>query len=590
MVFGYRRQGTDGQAMPAWCSSWPVVFSMVAVLGMAGVTAYIDGSTTAAGAGDRLVLTRSEPVFDRTGVAEAQRVDRVPTPKLDWTGCGAYAPNAQCATVVLPLDYDEPNGVKTNVAVLRIKAADQARKIGTLFVNPGGPGGSGTLFAAQSGTFMGSEVLARFDILGFDPRGTHYSDNVRCWSSTEARSRALAGMAVPFPTTAQQTAAYIKAARALGQACSTTGKPLSGAMSTADVARDMDVLRRAVGDRQLTYFGISYGSFLGQVYANLFPDRVRALAIDAILDPQAVVGTPATRSIPSTVRGKAPEAAARALHELLVRCRNAGSGRCSFAATGDPIANYNAVINTLEQTPLTVTDPSSARSITVTYPLAIAGLWQLLTTPQGVAGIADILTWTSTLQNPAAPVPQRAAANAALFQALTRLQTPSAPPGPAPWPSTTYDNTLDATFSLVCTDGLHPTSADQWPAYADTADTRVPGFGRLAAWADAPCASATWTAAGNNTYRGPFNRRTTSPVLIIGNYWDPSTNYDNAVTVSRHLPNSRLVSVDSWGHTAFTRSTCLDNTLQTYFLTQAIPAPGAHCTGTYQPFATTRHS
>jgi hypothetical protein len=169
----------------------------------------------------------------------------------------------------------------------------------------------------------------------------------------------------------------------------------------------------------------------------------------------------------------------------------------------------------------------------VTYPEAITGLQSLLTTTEGVASIADILVHT-----------------------------------------------------VICTDGLHPAHADRWPAYADAADARVPGFGRLAAWSDVPCASNTWTVSDEDAYRGPFTRRTADPVLIIGNYWDSGTNYDNAVAASELLPNNRLVSVDSWGHTAFTRSACLDKALENYLVTTAPPAGGTRCVGDYQPFMT----
>jgi pimeloyl-ACP methyl ester carboxylesterase len=556
-----------------------VVSRLVAVGLAVGFVAGMGPSASAAGF--------VAPVRDHTAAGAARLVDRVPAPALNWTGCGGFTPGAQCATATLPLDYDHPGGAQTKVALLRVKATDLAHRIGTLFVNPGGPAGSGVLFAAKAPAFLGPQVLARFDVVGFDPRGTGNSDDVQCWPSGAGRDGALAGRSVPFPATAAQNSAYIAAAQAFGRACSSTGRPLSSAMSSVEVARDLDVLRRAVGDRRLTYFGISYGSYLGQVYANLFPDRVRALAIDGILDPRAMAGTPGTGSIPWTIREKGPQATERALRELLRRCRLAGASRCSLAATGDPDTTYDTIIATLKRTPLTVTDPATGATSTVTYPLAIAGVANLLSTTEGVAALPDVMTWTHTLQNPATPAPQRAAAAAALIPVLTRLQAPppTPPPGTGPWPTRSYDNTLDARFSVTCADGAHPADASRWPAYAAAADAQVPGYGPYSAWEDAPCASATWTATDPHAYRGPFTRSTASPVLVIGNYWDPSTSYDNAVSVSRLLPNSRLVSVDSWGHTAFSRSTCLDAILQSYLVTQATPARGAHCTGTFQPFA-----
>ena len=140
----------------------------------------------------------NRPPFDHTSSREARRVDRVPTPKLGWYPC--YG-NAECATTRLPLDYDHPHGAKTLVAVLRVKARDQKHKIGSLFVNPGGPGGSGTALAQAAPFFLGAGVLARFDVVGIDPRGTNFSDQVACFTGNAEQGRALAGLNVAFPYT-----------------------------------------------------------------------------------------------------------------------------------------------------------------------------------------------------------------------------------------------------------------------------------------------------------------------------------------------------------------------------------------------------
>ncbi len=132
--------------------------------------------------------------YDRTSSLEARRVDRVPTPRLAWFDCSPlYGDGTQCTTADLPLDYDQPKGAKTQVAMLRIKATDPRRRIGTLFLNPGGPGGSGVAIASAAPVFLSPELLARFDIVGFDPRGTNNSDNVRCWADVGAQAAARRG-------------------------------------------------------------------------------------------------------------------------------------------------------------------------------------------------------------------------------------------------------------------------------------------------------------------------------------------------------------------------------------------------------------
>ncbi|HEX7537810.1 MAG TPA: alpha/beta fold hydrolase, partial [Dermatophilaceae bacterium] len=250
------------------------------------------GALAPAGAATKSASRASSP--DRTSVTEARRVDRVPTPRLGWYDC--YDTGAQCATVRLPLDYDQPNGVTTEVALLRRPAVDRAHRIGSLFLNPGGPGGSGVQIALSAPFFLSPGLTDRFDIVGFDPRGTNFSDQVKCFTGNAQQTTALKGFNNAFPVGKVEEQAAILSAKNLGRGCSRTGRPLSASMSTAEVARDMDVLRRAVGDRKLTFLGFSYGTYLGQVYANMFPDRVRAVTIDGVLDPVAWAGTPATAS------------------------------------------------------------------------------------------------------------------------------------------------------------------------------------------------------------------------------------------------------------------------------------------------------
>ena len=270
-------------------------------------------------------------------VTEAARLaDRIPAPALHWTTCRK---TAQCATAQLPLSYLHPAGAKIKLALLRIQAKDPRHVLGTIFVNPGGPGDSATDFAfsAAQPPALPKVILDRFNIVGVDPRGVGGSTPVSCFASPRERTRVEAPLsAIPFPVAEPQQRSWITAAKRLGRACATTGRPTATAMSTTDDALDLDVLRRAVGDRKLTFLGVSYGSYLGLVYANLFPSRVRAIVIDGIVDPQALVGTPGTAHIPVLDRLGSAAASDRALHELLVLCQKAGQPKCPFAAADTP--------------------------------------------------------------------------------------------------------------------------------------------------------------------------------------------------------------------------------------------------------------
>jgi len=529
------------------------------------------------------VVVAKPPPSDRTSVLEARRVDRVPTPKLGWYSC--YG-NAECATTRLPLDYDKPHGATTLVAVLRVKAKDQKHRIGSLFVNPGGPGGSGTALAQAAPYFLSADVLARFDVVGIDPRGTNFSDQVACFPSNAQQGKVLSGLNVAFPFTKAQEQAAVSSSRRLGRACATTGKPLSASMSTAEVARDMDVIRRGVGDKRLSYLGFSYGSYLGQVYANLFPDRVRAVAIDAVIDPLAWAGTKATASRPQSDRIRSADGATKALHQILVLCDKAGGQKCRFSP-GNPVVNYDVVANRLKARPLVFTDPYTGELVTFTYADLVSGTLGSLYGPYGYLEITDNLADLIILTEPpakASSAPARARRVAAVRSFARSLAAQKKRDGSRRGWSFPYDNSLEATEGVLCTDGLNPSDAGAWPAFAAAADRRAKYFGRLWTWWSAPCASSTWTARDEDGYRGPFTRRTAAPVLVVGTRWDPAVNYEGAVAAARLLPNSRLLSNDNWGHTSYGSSQCVTGAMDTYLLTQKVPARGALCHGDVQPF------
>jgi len=540
--------------------------------------------TLTVGATAANAATKTAPKPDRTSPYEAARVDRVPAPDPGWWDCAAaFADGAVCGTVALPLDYDEPNGATTEVALLKVPATDPAHKIGTLFVNPGGPGGSGVQIAAAASQFLSPSVLEKFDVVGFDPRGTNYSDNVRCFKNLGEQANALAGLNVPFPVGDAETGPYVASAKAFGKGCSTTGVPLSGSMSTAEVARDMDVLRRTVGDQKLTYLGFSYGTYLGNVYANLFPDRVRAVVIDGVLDPVAWAGTPATASIPQTERLKSGEGASRALHEILARCAAAGPDLCLTAGLGDPETVYADVVASLKAQPVVLTDENGEPLFEVTYAIFTAFLLSDLYAPDGYAWVDQDISSVYALQNPGTGDAE--AARARLAAKYESTQAPAARSdafGSFAWP---YDNSPEAFQSVLCTDGKNPAKAESWVPAAARADAAAPGFGPLWTWASAPCARSTWTVRDEDAYWGTYSHRTSAPVLVVGNYWDPATNYQGAVAASSLLPNSVLLSSDSWGHTAYGTSACVTDAVDLYLVQGTPPAKGTTCTGDVQPFA-----
>ena len=530
-----------------------------AAIGSAAPATPVRGATTYA----------ATSAHDRTSAAEKRRVDGVPTPRIGWFRC--YG-SAECATDRLPLDYDEPAGATTEIAVLRVRARKPKARIGTLFVNPGGPGGLGTEFAYAAPYFLGDDLLDRFDVVGFDPRGIGFSANLRCFRSAKDQTGAYAGLGVAFPYGGAQEAAYQKSAGAIGRGCSSTGRPLSGAMSTAEAARDMDVLRRAVGDPELSYLGFSYGTALGQYYAAMFPDRVRAIAVDGVIDPVSWTGTGATRNLGQDDRLRSSDGAHRALTEILRRCDKAGLSYCPFAE-GNSVREFDALARSLRKKPVVVRDADFG-SFTVTYADFVAIVLGALYSPYAGDSITALAADLRTLTSGTAS--RRVAARAVAGRLAARQSTPAGRDFP-------YDNGFETFSGVACTDGLHPTAAG-WPSRAAAADRRAPYFGRAWAWNTAQCARDVWKVRDEDAYRGPFDRRTAAPVLVVGSFWDPATNYAQAAAAARLLPNSRLLASDNWGHTGYGTSACVTGAVDVYLLRGALPAAGAVCVGDVQPF------
>lgn len=529
---------------------------------------------------------------DVTSKRERRRSKAVKTPRLRWYSCYGYA---KCASVKVPRDYDHPKGKKVELAVLKVPARNQKKKIGTLFLNPGGPGGSGTEIAYYAPYILSPRLLERFDVVGFDPRGVAFSDNVRCFGSARRLEPVLQTLSsTPFPYTRKEEKAFTAANNRLARACSTTGKPLSAAVSTAEVARDMDLLRRAVGDRRLTYLGLSYGSYLGEVYANLYPDRVRALTIDGVLNPLAWAGTKKTAKIPLENRLRSGDGAAKALREILVRCDRAGGRRCVFAA-GNPVRNFDLIAERLKRDPIVDVDPATGQRFRFGYPEFVGTALAMLYYPDGYDLItwmaADLMVLTEPPSASAASTAAAAARHGTALRSLTsvrreltkRQRSPLRKLGAAGFP---YVNYLDAFATITCTDSRNKATIARFPALADAADRRAPYFGRLWLWNSAACSSPRWRVKDEDAYRGPFTKRTSAPVLVVGNYWDPATNYAGAVSTAKLMPNSRLLRSDSWGHTAYGTSDCVTTAIDRYLLTGKPPRVGKVCRGDIQPFET----
>ena len=255
----------------------------------------------------------------------AAAADAAPTPELDWTDCederlGGY----RCALATVPLDYSRPEGPTIDIAVVKQPASDADRRVGTLFAAAGGPGDSGLDWARRGPLFTG-EISRRFDIVTFDQRGVGASAPVKCFADEAEQVRFWQNLALP-PRTAEEQAASALAGRVYAEGCARHSGELLANLTTVDAARDLDLLRRAVGEDMLTFTGGSYATYLGQVYGALFGERVRAMHLTSLIDPKAY-SADTIGQVAATAAGTE-----EVFEEFLRLCVGAGAQGCAFAA------------------------------------------------------------------------------------------------------------------------------------------------------------------------------------------------------------------------------------------------------------------
>ena len=494
-------------------------------------------------------------------VSTAERA-RAPRVDIAWQPCGPDWPGLECATATVPLDYDEPANGSTEIALARFPAAKTARRIGSVFVNPGGPGASGVALVLDGGgEFLGTALRGRFDVVGFDPRGVGSSDPLHCFDSEAQLVEFFADLPV-FPYLEDQYQPFFDTYAALGPECLDDRQEVASHMGTADVARDLDVLRQAVGDRALTYLGFSYGSFLGNTYANLFPDKVRALAIDGVLDPRLWVSG---RQIESD-----PVATQEEFEEFLRLCDKARRD-CAFWTRTGAERRWERLARALRRDPLELPDGTA-----YTYDFLIADVTSAMYAPEvwdgpeGAAALLDLLADAVLAGRPSA----EARVSGVRTALSARLQGADA--------EADYDNGLDAFYGNLCADAEFPSSFAEFKEVGDDA-ARASQFGPLWWWGNAGCAR--WPVT-DDRYTGPWTARTAAPVLVVGNFFDGVTGYDGAVASDRLLRNSRLLSYAGWGHTAYGRSGCVTGYVDAYLLRGSLPPAGTVCPANPNPFRT----
>jgi pimeloyl-ACP methyl ester carboxylesterase len=517
------------------------------------------------------------------------------TSPLDWQTCtdpAAQAGGFQCATLQVPLDYANTQGPQISLALIRHPAADPGQRIGSLVWNPGGPGGSGVMGLPELYSEFPAALRARFDIVSFDPRGIGGSDQLQCFSSP-AQEDALLGQLPPaqFPVGPAQTQTEINVWSQFDQACASHGGPIQNHMDTADVARDLDQIRGALGQAKLDYYGISYGTYLGDVYANMFPTHVGHLVLDGNVAPVQWNDPVGGAQNGTFIRIQSPLGTQTALDTFLDDCGTVTAQACPFSAgTASATASkYRALLARLAVTP----EPYDDQSFDAAYTTATVngGLDSVqpssaLGSP-GWAGLAQLLQtlWTESGSSPTANPPASSASTAALALGLRGSQPGAALPVPAQAQSGSFAPEItEGIYGVLCSDSPNPANPQSYAAQSAKADaTQSPdGFGQTWGWFAEPCAQ--WQGRDSDRYTGPWNRSPV-PLLLVGTLGDPDTAYNSTLNAAAALKNARVITETGGGHTALLNpSDCVNAATSAYLISGTLPAAGTVCNQNQSPF------
>ncbi|HEY8728731.1 MAG TPA: alpha/beta hydrolase [Acidothermaceae bacterium] len=454
------------------------------------------------------------------------------TQTLSWRSC---AGGVQCSSLTVPLDYTQPSGPTISLLVVRRQTSSKNR-IGSVVLNPGGPGASGVIYAKAAAPLINTVLGGAFDVVSFDPRGVGASAPVKCLTAKQLDTW------VAFeadPSSATDVAQQDALAKGFAAGCQAKSGALLAHISTVDTARDLDILRAALGDKTLTYIGASYGTFLGAIYAQLFPTHVRALVLDGALDPSA------SAADLNHVQAKGFEVALASYIATCVKSSHCPLGTSPEAAE----AKLDTWIATVRTTPMRA---SSGRVLTVS--LAVQGVAAALYSPASWSSLTSALTAAF------------AGSPAELLDLSNEIDGRHA--------DGSYDNLIESNTAINCAD--RPGLGAGINAYAKEAalgEQNGPTFGEFIYWGNVACAD--WPTPPELA-PGPVSASGATPILVIGTLRDPATPYIWAQALARQL-GGPLLTYNGDGHTAFLRSGCVDSAVKSYLVALKTPAVGTTC-------------
>ena len=456
---------------------------------------------------------------------------------LTWSPCEG---DFQCATASAPLDWEDPARDSIDLALIRQIAS--GTRLGSLLVNPGGPGGSGYDFVAQSVDYAVSERLAQsYDIVGFDPRGVNRSSAVSCYDDPEQFDSFLFDIPANKPGTSESASEIEQAMASFGQKCAEFTGELLGYVDTVSAAKDLDMLRAVLGDDKLNYLGYSYGTFLGATYAGLFPDRAGRLVLDGALDP-STSDFEVTRT-----QAVGFESALRA---YLGDCLT--TSECPFTGSVDEaMSRVGAILDSLDVSPIRATDGrqlgSSTMFTAIILPLYSRDNWPALGTlfESVTAGDADYAFLLADSY-------------------YSRHED-----------GTYTDNSTEAFLAINCLDYLSTSTPASLDAEAAELARVAPLFGPRMSYGGTACAQ--WPVQATRA-RAPITAPGAPAIVVVGTTNDPATPYVWAEALASQLESGHLVTYEGEGHTAYNKSNaCINDAVDDYLIDGTVPTPDPKC-------------
>lgn len=453
--------------------------------------------------------------------------------RVSWVDCGD---GFECAEVTVPVDWAEPSGETLALAVKRLPA--KGEKIGSLLINPGGPGVSGVEFADSARSVFGKDVQKSFDIVGWDPRGIEGSAPVDCLDDVQLEEY-LSSESSP-DTPAEETAA-VASMEEFARACEDNTGAILEHVDTISTVKDIDVLRAVVGDERLSYYGGSYGTFLGAWYAELFPWRVGRLVLDGAVDPSLTMEEYSVGQAEGFQRG---------LLGYMEDCRK--DSECPLKGDDDQMmATLAQLIAQTDEHPLQTDDPDRP----LTQALFVTGFAMALYSDQLWDTLDEALG--EALQG-----------DGATFLMLADYYNEREDSGK-------YGQVMAANMAIYCLDHGVDADIDKISAFADDLGEQYPPFGETLGWGILGC--AVWPIAPVLQPQ-ELAAEGADPILVVGTTGDPATPYEWAQALADQLSSGVLLTWEGEGHTAYGRAgDCIDDAVETYLLTGTAPEAGTVC-------------